>query len=113
MGLPPPEQAKKGLSGTGDTPSPEASAVEWFSQGKKQKMEQTRKETVYLQRLADRREGPRPPWPALSHQRVQSASACPSSCPATRGTVLVGTREEVPATQTFMKLGREWSEGLE
>lgn len=48
MGLPPFEKTKEGLSGTGDSLSPEASAVEWFSRGKKQKMEQTRRESVYF-----------------------------------------------------------------
>lgn len=56
MGLPPPEQAKEGPSGTRDTQSPEASAAEWFSRGKKQKMEQTRRETVYFAK-AHRQEG--------------------------------------------------------
>lgn len=109
MGLPPLEQAKEGLSGTGDSLSPEASAVEWFSRGKKQKMEQTRRESVYFAQT--RRQEGGSSTPMASARPPKSTAGLLLS--GAKMNVLVGTREEAPAAQTFMKLGRGRSEGLE
>lgn len=63
------------------------------------------KRVFILQRLTDRREAPRPPWPALGHRRAVSASSCLFSCPVQRRKALAGTKEVMPAAQTFAKSG--------